>query len=102
MKVSNSGVMGPVPGPDAYEVEIPYKANRNETEVEEYYDQYTVLPSWEIWDWLELVIPDMHDQDPEGNDIGSVSWMALRRIDKFAFFFRDAKVARAFKLKWGE
>lgn len=90
-------VMGPrnaLVGGGWIEVNLPYWENRNEEEIEEDPDYRGPMPSWEIWDWLEYCIPNMHD------DInGDVGWWATS--GKFSFFFREKRLAAKFALRFG-
>ena len=97
MKQSSFATMGPVPGIEWIEVTIPYKINRNERDVEEG-DLHTVMPKWEIWDWLELNVPTLHHEDDEGNSLSRVSWLRSPSNDIFMFLFADADAAMMFKL----
>lgn len=79
------GVYGPVPGEDAIEVVIPYKANKDEFEID--------WPNGDIREWLSQYV-DLNAEDTE------VSWMVARRMDQFWFYFRDPQLAMLFKLTW--
>ena len=97
MKQIGLAAMGPVPGSDWTEVIIPYEINRNERDVEEG-DIHTVMPKWEMWDWLELNVPSLHDEDTDGNSLSQASWTRIPNRDMFMFYFEDASLAMRFKL----
>ena len=76
------------------EITLPYKENRNEAEVEIDRDYRGPMPKWEIWDWMEVAIPDMHDETN-----GGVAWWKTNTV--FSFFFRDRRKAALFHLRFG-
>lgn len=86
--------MGPGIGVNWIMIELPYRANRNEEEVELDFHYFGPKPCWEIWDWLEHVCPDLHDEDN-----GPVSWW--RTANVFQFFFRDRRTAALFHIRFG-
>lgn len=76
------------------EITIPYEENRNEEEVAINPDYMGPMPTWEIWEWLEATIPDMHDDEN-----GGVAWWRTSKV--FQFFFRDKHSAALFHLRFG-
>lgn len=96
MKQIGNAAMGPTDGmgSDWVEINLPYEENRNEDEVDLDPRYWGPMPRWEIWDWLEAVVPDLHDEVS-----GSVCWWRARQ--QFSFFFREKKTAAKFYLRFG-
>jgi hypothetical protein len=96
MREHGNQAMGPrnaLGGKGWVEVCLPYSENRNEEELELDTDYNGPMPSWEIWDWLEASIPDMHDEIN-----GSVAWWRTGNL--FTFFFREKRDAVKFALRF--
>lgn len=79
--------------PGWVEVTLPYKLHRNEDEMDLDPHYTGPKPSWEIWDWLEYSVANMHDDED-----GDVAWWRTTRM--FQFFFRDPKIAARFALRF--
>jgi hypothetical protein len=96
MKEHGNQAMGPLNAVSSQgwvEVSLPYEENRNEEELDLDPDYSGPMPSWEIWDWLEANITDLHDEEN-----GSVAWWVVR--NHFTFFFREKHDAAKFALRF--
>lgn len=95
MKTHYDCLMGPPNAliKDWFEVSLPYVGNQNEEELDLNPEYQGPKPSWAIWDWLEAVVPDMHD------DVnGSVGWWI--NGESFLFMFRQPRHAAMFILRF--
>jgi hypothetical protein len=89
--------MGPLNAlhtPGWVEITLPYNENRNEQEVALDPRYFGPMPCWDMWDWLENTVPDMHDEEN-----GGVAWWRTSKY--FQFFFRDKRAAALFHTRFG-